>query len=139
MAEALVRTSTGPAAESACRKRKGTARAAIGVFMIVFRYSSSCGRRGNARVQFGSLRQPRCGMLLNSSTGHAVWRGSMSFRAQLHAYIAQLERRLRWSALLRGLAILTVSALVATLVLVTIANALAFSQGSVTAARFRLR
>ncbi len=62
----------------------------------------------------------------------------MSFREQLHAYIAQLEQRLRWSTLLRGVAILTGSALVATLVLVTIANALAFSQGSVTAARFAL-
>src|SRR6202166_2177018 len=64
--------------------------------------------------------------------------GSMSFREQLHAYIAQLEQRLRWSTLLRGVAILTGGALVATLVLVTIANALAFSQGSVTAARFGL-
>src|SRR5580693_4130329 len=62
----------------------------------------------------------------------------MSFREQLHAYIAQLEQRVRWSTLLRGLAILTGGALVATLVLVTIANALAFSQGSVTAARFGL-
>ena len=62
----------------------------------------------------------------------------MSFREQLHAYIAQLEQRLRWSTLLRGLAILTGSALLATLVLVAIANALAFSQGSVTAARFGL-
>ena len=62
----------------------------------------------------------------------------MSLREQLHAYIAQLEQRLRWSTLLRGIAILTVSALVATLVLVAIANALAFSQGSVTAARFGL-
>jgi len=62
----------------------------------------------------------------------------MSLREQLHAYIAHLEQRLRWSALLRGLAILTGSALVATLVLVTIANALAFSQGSVTGARFGL-
>src|SRR6202023_3375202 len=62
----------------------------------------------------------------------------MSLREQLHAYIAQLEQRLRWSTLLRGLAILTGSALVATLVLVTIANALAFSNGSVTGARFGL-
>ncbi|HEY1221534.1 MAG TPA: hypothetical protein VGF03_21520 [Bryobacteraceae bacterium] len=62
----------------------------------------------------------------------------MSFREQLRAYIAQLEQRLRWSTLLRGLAILTGSALVATLVLVTIADALAFSHGSVTAARFGL-
>ena len=42
----------------------------------------------------------------------------MTFREQLHAYIAQLEQRLRWSTLLRGVAILTGSALVATLVLV---------------------
>src|SRR6202162_119024 len=62
----------------------------------------------------------------------------MSVREQLHAYIARLEQRLRWSALLRGLAILTCSALAATLVLVTIANALAFSHRSVTAARFGL-
>ena len=62
----------------------------------------------------------------------------MSFREQLHAYIARLEQRLRWSTWLRGLAILTGGALVATLVLVTIANARAFSNGSVTAARFGL-
>jgi hypothetical protein len=62
----------------------------------------------------------------------------MSFREQVHAYIAQLEQRLRWGALLRGVAILTGGALAATLVLVTIANALAFSHGSVTAARFVL-
>ena len=49
----------------------------------------------------------------------------MSFREQLQAYIAQLEHRLRWSTLLRGLAILAASALVATLVLVAIANAAA--------------
>src|SRR5579871_1914521 len=64
--------------------------------------------------------------------------GPLHLRDQLHAYIAQLEQRLRWSALLRGLAILTGSALLATLLLVTIANAMAFSQGSVTAARFGL-
>ena len=62
----------------------------------------------------------------------------MSLREQLHAYIAQLEQRLRWSTLLRGLAILTGGALLTTLVLVAIANARAFSQGSVTAARFAL-
>ena len=65
--------------------------------------------------------------------------GSVSLRQQLHAYIAQLEQRLRWStAVLRGLAILTGSALVATLLLVIIANAFAFSGGSVTTARFLL-
>ena len=62
----------------------------------------------------------------------------MSYREQLRAYIAQLEQRLRWSAWLRGVAILTGSALAATLALVTIANALAFSHGSITAARFAL-
>jgi hypothetical protein len=62
----------------------------------------------------------------------------MTAREQLHAYIAQLEQRLRWSTVLRGFAILTGGALVATLALVTIANALAFSHGSVTAARFAL-
>src|SRR5579862_8409249 len=69
--------------------------------------------------------------------GRAVG-GSMSLREQLHAYIAELEKRLRWSTLLRGLAILAGSALIGTLVLVLIANALAFSNGSVTAARFGL-
>jgi hypothetical protein len=48
----------------------------------------------------------------------------MNARAQLHAYIAQLEQRLRWGTWLGGLAILTGLALVTTLVLVTIANAL---------------
>jgi hypothetical protein len=62
----------------------------------------------------------------------------MSFREQVHAYIAQLEQRLRWSTWLRGVAVVTCGALVTTLVLVAIANALAFSQGSVTAARFAL-
>src|SRR5262249_48922722 len=62
----------------------------------------------------------------------------MSLREQLHGYIAQLEKRLRWSTWFRGLAILTGSALVATLILVVIANARAFSDGSVTAARFAL-
>src|SRR5580698_3396950 len=62
----------------------------------------------------------------------------MTAREQLHAYITQLEQRLRWSTVLRGIAILTGGALVATIVLVAIANALAFSHGSVTAARFAL-
>src|SRR5580692_9011812 len=62
----------------------------------------------------------------------------MTFREQVHAYIAQLEHRLRWSTLLRGVAVVTGGALITTLVLVSIANALAFSQGSVTAARFTL-
>ncbi len=62
----------------------------------------------------------------------------MSLRDQLHAYIAQLEKRLRLGTLLRGVAILAGTALVATLVLVTIANTRAFSDGSVTAGRFAL-
>ncbi len=62
----------------------------------------------------------------------------MSLREQVHAYIAQLEHRLRWSTLLRGVALLTGAALLATLLLVSIANARAFSDGSVTAARFAL-
>jgi hypothetical protein len=62
----------------------------------------------------------------------------MSLREQLHAYIAELEKRLRWSTILRGLAILTGCALLTTLLVVTMANALAFSPGSVTAARFVL-
>jgi len=62
----------------------------------------------------------------------------MSLREQLHAYIAELEKRLRWSTLLRGAAIFSGSALLATLVLVAIANALAFSHHSVPIARFVL-
>ena len=62
----------------------------------------------------------------------------MGLREQLHAYIARLEQRLRWSVLLRGLAILTGTALAATVMLVLAANAWAFSHGSVTAARFSL-
>ncbi len=62
----------------------------------------------------------------------------MSLRDQLHAYIAQLEKRLRWSTVLRGVAILTGTALLATLILVTIANAGAFSDGSVSATRSAL-
>ena len=62
----------------------------------------------------------------------------MTFRELLHEYIAQLEHRLRWGVWARGLAIVTGGALVATLVLVVIANALAFSQGIVTTARFAL-
>jgi len=62
----------------------------------------------------------------------------LSLREQLHAYIAQLEKRLRWSVVLRGLAILTVSALLATLLLVAIANARAFfARAAVTAGSIR--
>src|SRR6202047_631790 len=71
------------------------------------------------------------------NVGRAVG-GSMSLREQLHAYIAQLEHRLRWMDLIRGLDIPAVRALVATVLLVIISYALAFSNGSVTAARFGL-
>jgi hypothetical protein len=77
------------------------------------------------------------GIQLGQAAGSAMG-GAMSFREQVHAYIAQLEQRLRWSTLLRGVAVVTCGALVTTLVLVMIANAMAFSQGSVTAARFAL-
>src|SRR6266853_61064 len=61
--------------------------------------------------------------------------GLMSIRDQLNSYIKQLEKRLRLGALLRGAAILTSVALVATVLLVLITNAFAFSRWSVTSAR----
>jgi hypothetical protein len=61
-----------------------------------------------------------------------------SLRDQLNSYIQQLERRLRLGAMLRGAAILTSVALVATVVLVLIANAFAFSRWSITSARVAL-
>ncbi len=62
----------------------------------------------------------------------------MSLREQLHAYIARVEQRLRWSTLVSGTAILAGTALLATLALVAIANAFAFSRGSVSGARLAL-
>src|SRR5260370_34873062 len=59
----------------------------------------------------------------------------MSIRDQLNSYIKRLEKRLRLGALLRGAAILTSVALVATVLLVLITNAFAFSRWSVTSAR----
>ena len=59
----------------------------------------------------------------------------MTAREQLNAYVAQLERRLRFRAILRGAAVLALSALVTTLVLVLITNAFAFSKASLTGAR----
>jgi hypothetical protein len=56
-------------------------------------------------------------------------------REQLDAYIEKLKRRLRLRALLLGTAILALSALFTTVVLVLITNALAFSGASVTGAR----
>ncbi len=62
----------------------------------------------------------------------------MSTREQLNAYLGQLERRLRLGALLSGGAILLGAALAATVVLVMIVNAWAFSPGSLTGARVAL-
>jgi hypothetical protein len=62
----------------------------------------------------------------------------MSVRDQLNSYLQQLERRLRLGAMLRGAAILTSVALAATVVLVLITNALAFSRWSITSARVAL-
>ncbi len=59
----------------------------------------------------------------------------MSLREQLHAYIARLEERLRWNTWLRGLAIFAGSALLATLVLVSID----LSTSSVPALRLHLK
>src|ERR1700730_3825461 len=59
----------------------------------------------------------------------------MTASQRLHAYISQVERRLRLGTLLRGAAILASAALLSTIVLVLAANALAFSSLSVTTAR----
>src|SRR5260370_8587272 len=59
----------------------------------------------------------------------------MSILDQLNSYIKQLEKRLRLGALWRGGARLTSVALVATVLLVLITNAFAFSRWSVTSAR----
>ena len=62
----------------------------------------------------------------------------MNTRDQLNAYVGELEKRLRLGALLRGGAILTSVALTATVLLVLITNALAFSTWSLTSARIAL-
>jgi hypothetical protein len=59
-------------------------------------------------------------------------------RLQLESYLNQIKRRLRIRTTLRGAAILASSALFTTLVLVLIANALAFSGASVMGARVAL-
>ncbi|HEV2383281.1 MAG TPA: hypothetical protein VG206_26235 [Terriglobia bacterium] len=59
----------------------------------------------------------------------------MSKRDQLDSYLKQVEKRLRLHLLLRGAAILTSVALIATTILVLVTNALAFSEGSVSGAR----
>src|SRR3984893_363661 len=62
----------------------------------------------------------------------------MSARQELDSYIRQLERRVRLATLSRGAAILASAALGATVVLVFLANARAFSHGSVVGARLVL-
>jgi hypothetical protein len=62
----------------------------------------------------------------------------MTARAELNAYLEQLEKRLKRSALLQGIAILTVSALVITVLLVLITNHFAFSDGSLLGGRLIL-
>jgi hypothetical protein len=59
----------------------------------------------------------------------------MSSRDQLRSYLTQLEKRLRLALLLRGAALVASAALAATLILVLVANAFAFSPGSLTGAR----
>jgi hypothetical protein len=59
----------------------------------------------------------------------------MTARQQLETYLSQLQRRLRIRTTLRGAAILASSALVTTLLLVLIANALRFSGASLAGAR----
>jgi hypothetical protein len=62
----------------------------------------------------------------------------MTARAELNAYLEQLEKRLKRGALLQGMAIVGVSALVVTLLLVPIANRFAFSDGSLLGGRLLL-
>lgn len=59
----------------------------------------------------------------------------MSARAELRSYVDQLRSRLRTSALVRGAAVFTASALLATVVLVALANVFGFSSASVWSAR----
>ena len=63
----------------------------------------------------------------------------MSARQELDSYVSQLEKRLRIGTLSRGAGVsLTSAALGTTIVLVLVANALAFSEGSITGARLAL-
>ena len=59
----------------------------------------------------------------------------MSAWGTLDNYLRRLERRLRWVTWTRGLAIAGACALLATVVLVYFANAFAFSDRAVGAAR----
>src|ERR1700686_3600623 len=62
----------------------------------------------------------------------------MNARQELDSYISQLERRVRLDTLSRGAAVLAAAALGATVILVLLANARAFSDGSVVGARLVL-
>src|SRR5258708_35213687 len=62
----------------------------------------------------------------------------MNTRDQLNGYLQGLEKRLRWMALSKGFAIASGVALGATIALVLITNALAFSSNSMTMARLVL-
>jgi hypothetical protein len=62
----------------------------------------------------------------------------MSARHDLDAYLDQLERRLRMSAVSRGAALVAATALATTIVLVAVMSIVAFSNGSLTAARVAL-
>ena len=62
----------------------------------------------------------------------------MSKRDQLDSYLKQVEKRLRLEITLRGAAILMSAALGATVILVLVTNALAFSEGSISEARLVL-
>ena len=63
---------------------------------------------------------------------------SNSNRDQLNLYIHQLHQRLRLGISLRGVAILTATALVTTIILVLVLNAYAFPVHSLTGARILL-
>ena len=69
--------------------------------------------------------------------GHAAG-GSMSNHSELNSYIAQLQKRLRLGAWLRGAAIFTGTALLVTVVLVLVLNRFAFPAHGVTAARLAI-
>ncbi|MCS7023548.1 MAG: DUF4175 domain-containing protein [Bryobacteraceae bacterium] len=62
----------------------------------------------------------------------------MSAFDQLELYLRRIENRLRILALTRGLAIAAAAALVATVLLVMLANGFAFSEGSLQVSRFLL-
>jgi hypothetical protein len=59
----------------------------------------------------------------------------MSAIGELRAYVRQLQARLRWGAVLRGAAIVTVAALLTTVLLTVIINRFAFSSASVWGGR----